>query len=258
MENKKKCIWCWKTDSEITFNKKAHTIPKSLGGQNYNKNVCDECNEYFGATTKVNGYSIEEALKETFCLSRQRFLNDKKTKRQIGIFKSKFFDVKYRNGHIRIVVKQSFKFHQSFQIELCRNFKRGLVKMWFEEYDRQTKHSECMNEKYTYIRNFARYNQFDIPVLYFQRSIGIFVLTEREAETPVLKFGRMDYLIENEKFVEIEFLGHVFGIPKTICSNIEFDNYANNSIQMKSQFFKQAILIDKVTDIDFMLSVIDN
>lgn len=80
----KKCIWCLENENQVTFEKKAHTIPKSLGGQNFNKHVCDDCNKYFGETTKINGYSIEEALKETFCLSRQRFLGDKKTKRQIG------------------------------------------------------------------------------------------------------------------------------------------------------------------------------
>jgi|AntRauTorckE5430_2_1112549.scaffolds.fasta_scaffold40981_2 hypothetical protein len=39
-----KCLWCLEEEPKVTFNKKAHTIPKSLGGQNYNKNVCDSCN----------------------------------------------------------------------------------------------------------------------------------------------------------------------------------------------------------------------
>lgn len=251
------CIWCLKTEKEVSFKKRAHTVPKALGGQNYNKQVCDECNEYFGQTTKENGYSIEEALKETFCLSRQRFLNGRKTKRQIGVFKSKFFDVKERNGKKRISIKKSFLFSVSFQKELCRNFKRGLVKMWFEEYDRQTEHKECLDEKYNFIRYFARYNKYDIPILYFERTAGIFILFEREAETPFLKFGRMNYLIENEKFVEIEFLGHVFGICKSFCTKEDFVKYAQESIQLKKQFFKQAVLIDKLTDIDFTLSVID-
>jgi hypothetical protein len=29
----KKCIWCLKTEPEVTFIKRAHTIPKSLGGK---------------------------------------------------------------------------------------------------------------------------------------------------------------------------------------------------------------------------------
>jgi len=68
------CIRCFDSEPKVTFNKKAHSIPKSLGGQNFNKYVCDSCNEYFGATSQTNNYSIEEALKETFCISRQRFV----------------------------------------------------------------------------------------------------------------------------------------------------------------------------------------
>ncbi|MBK0368245.1 HNH endonuclease [Flavobacterium agrisoli] len=41
--NNKSCLWCLKKEPDVTFIKKAHTIPKSLGGQNYNKNVCDDC-----------------------------------------------------------------------------------------------------------------------------------------------------------------------------------------------------------------------
>lgn len=181
----KKCIWCLESEDKVKFNKKAHTIPKSLGGQNYNKFVCDECNEYFGSTTKQNGYSIEEALKETFCISRQRLLNNIKTKRQIGLFKSKFFDIKDRNGKIRLVIKPSFQFKSNFQKELCRNFKRGLIKMWFEEFDRQTKHINSYDIKFQRLRNFARYNIGDLPILYFQRRIGVFIMMKREAETPI-------------------------------------------------------------------------
>jgi hypothetical protein len=252
----KKCIWCLNTEPTVSFIKKAHTIPMSLGGKNYNKHVCDDCNKYFGETTKINGYSIEEALKETFCLSRLRFLNDN-PKRQVGKFKSKFFEVKERNGRKRIVVKQSFKFQLNFQKELCRNFKRGLVKMWFEEYDRQTKHSECIDSMYNYVRDFARHNQFDIPILYFKRIVGVFILLKHEAETPVLIFDRINYLLNDDKFVEIEFLGHVFGFPKIMVTKEEFEKYAQKSIELKKQYFHQALLINKLIDIDFTLSVID-
>lgn len=253
----KKCIWCLKDDNKVTFDKKAHTIPKSLGGQSYNKLVCDSCNEYFGATSKHNGYSIEEALKETFCISRQRFLNNSKTKRQIGVFKSKFFDIKERNGRIRLAAKPSFRFNAEFQREICRNFKRGLLKMWFEEFDRQSKHKNSYDPKYKVIRDFARYDIGEFPLLYFERRIGIFILTSREAETPILMFGRMNYLLETEKFAEIEFLGHVFGFPITNCSKEEFDNYIEKSLNIKKGHFNQAIMISKLIDIDFALSVID-
>jgi hypothetical protein len=56
-----KCLWCFNSEPIVTFKKKAHTIPKSLGGQNYNNNVCDCCNSYFGDKQEKD-YSIEEAL----------------------------------------------------------------------------------------------------------------------------------------------------------------------------------------------------
>ncbi|VXB87536.1 HNH endonuclease [Flavobacterium sp. 9AF] len=255
--NQKKCIWCLKSEDKVTFIKKAHTIPKSLGGQRFNKNVCDDCNEYFGKTTKKNGYSIEEALKETFCLSRQRFLINRKTKRQIGKFKSKFFDIKERNGKTRIVIKRTFLLKSDFQKESCINFKRGLVKMWFEEYDRQTNHLLCLDSKFDYIRNFARFNKYDIPILYFERNIGIFIMFERESETPILMFDRMEYLYDDDFFTEIEFLGHVFSIPKKEYSKENYLNYIKKSFDLKKGIFKNAILIRKLIDVDFTLRIID-
>lgn len=253
----KNCIWCFKSENETSFQKKAHSIPRSLGGQNYNKNVCDQCNEHFGNKNSVNRYSIEEALKETFCISRQRFLNRDTAKRQVGEFKSMFFDIKDKNGRLKLEVKRSFKFQPGFQKELCRNFKKGLLKMWFEEFDRQSKHTIGNDEKYNLIRNFARYDIGDIPVVYFTRRIGIFMMFGREAETPVLYFNRMKYLYEDNKFTEIEFLGHVFGFPKSDFSKQDFENYIRNSLNEKKNFFTHGKLIDKLIDVDLSLSILD-
>ncbi len=254
----KNCIWCFESEPTVTFNKKAHSIPKSLGGQNFNKHVCDNCNEYFGATTQTNNYSIEEALKETFCISRQRFLGGGNPKRQVGQFKSKFFDIKERNGKPRLTIKQSFLFKIDFQKELCRNFKRGLLKMWFEEFDRQSKNKIGNDIKYKLLRDFARYNLNDLPVIYFERRIGVFVMTKREAETPILLLNRMKYLYEDEKFTEIEFLGHVFGFPFTDFSSIDFKNYISSSIELKKDYFTKGIILDKLIEIDFTLKVINS
>ncbi|WNH12015.1 HNH endonuclease [Thalassobellus suaedae] len=96
----KNCIWCLKDESEVPFEKKAHTIPISLGGENYFKNICDNCNSYFGNrdSTSTN-YSIEEALKEAFNISRKRLLIPERTKRKVGRFKSKFFEIKEKKGN---------------------------------------------------------------------------------------------------------------------------------------------------------------
>ena len=250
----KKCLWCLKTEPEVTFIKKAHTIPKSLGGKNYNRNVCDDCNYYFGNRDSHNGkYSIEVALKEAFCISRKRFLLGGIPKRKVGEFKSQFFEMKERNGKYRLAVKPSYLFVS--QVELCRAFKRGLYKMYFEELNRQK--GIGYEESFDIIRAFSRYNNYDLPVLYFTRKIGVMIFFKSEAETPILYFNRMNYLYSDSKFAEIEFLGHVFGFPIAHFSKEEFEDYAQKSIEMKKNFFIEANVIEKFTDIDIALSVMN-
>ena len=251
----RKCIWCLETEPNVTFIKKAHTIPKSLGGQNYNRNVCDDCNYYFGNRDSHNGkYSIEVALKEAFSISRKTFLLGSVTKRKVGEFKSQFFEMKERNGKFRLGIKQSFMFAN--QSELCRAFKRGLYKMYFEEFNRQKRFGH--EESFDIIRGFARYNNYDLPVLYFTRKIGVMIFFKREAETPILYFNRMNYLYSDDKFAEIEFLGHVFGFPIAPFTKEEFENYAHKSIAMKKDFFVEANVIEKFIDIDIALSVMNS
>jgi hypothetical protein len=251
----KKCLWCLKSETEVSFDKKAHTIPKSLGGQNYNGNVCDSCNEYFGNRNSENSkYSIEEALKETFVISRKRMMLAV-TKRKVGRFKSKFFEVKERKGKPRLIVKPSFRFDPEFQKELSRSFKRGLYKMFLEELNRQNEVG--YEDQYNVIRRFARYNEGDLPVFYFNRKHGIIMMFAREAETPVLYFDRMKYLYSDDRFVEIEFLGHVFGFPTTQFSQKEFDDYIKKTLPLKTQFFTNVVLVKKLTDIDLSLKILN-
>lgn len=250
----RKCIWCLETGPTVTFEKKAHTIPKSLGGQNYNKNVCDDCNYYFGNRDSHNGkYSIEVALKEAFSISRKTFLSGRVTKRKVGEFKSQFFEMKERNGKFRLGIKQAFLLID--KTELCRAFKRGLYKMYFEELNRQKGIGH--EASYDIIRGFSRYNNYDLPVLYFTRNIGVMIFFKSEAETPILFFDRMNYLYSDDKFAEIEFLGHVFGFPIAHFSKEEFEDYAQKSIEMKKDFFIEAKVIENFTDIDIALSVMN-
>ena len=252
-----KCLWCLEEEPKVTFNKKAHTIPKSLGGQNYNKNVCDSCNEYFGNRNSNNGkYSIEEALKEAFNISRKRMLTSEKTKRKVGDFKSKFFEIKQRSGKYRLTIKPSFRFAIGFQKELCRAFKRGLYKMFLEELNRQK--DVGYESKFNVIRQYARFNEGELPILYFNRVIGIMVMFKREAETPILYFDRMNYLHSNQKFTEIEFLGHVFGFPISKFNKTDFKSYIGESIKHKEGYFKDAVIINKMTDVDITLKIMND
>ena len=247
-----RCLWCLETVPNVTFNKKAHTIPKSLGGQNFNQNVCDSCNEFFGF--RVKHYSIEEVLKETFIISRQRLLV-RTPKRKIGNFKSRFFEIKERNGRRRLVIKTAFRFDDNSQKELCRYFKRGLYKMYFEELNRQI--NLGFEDKYKLIRNFARYDKGDLPVIYFSRAFGALFALMSEAETPVLLFDRMKYLYTDEHFTEIEFLGHVFGFQITDCNQVDLEDYIHASLKLKQNLFKECRIIERLTDVDFSLSILD-
>lgn len=254
-QTNKICLWCLETEPNVTFEKKAHTIPKSLGGQNYNKNVCDDCNSYFGNRDSHNGkYSIEVALKETFNISRRGFLLSGTQKKKIGDFKSQFFEIKERNGKQRLSVRPSFMF--ASQSELCRAFKRGLYKMYFEELNRQN--GKGYELDYDIIRQFARFSDGDLPIYYFKRRVGIMMLFQREPETPILYFDRMTYLYSNEKFAEIEFLGHVFGFPISNFTQEDFDNYIQSSLELKKDHFIEAVNIKKLTDVDISLSIMND
>lgn len=254
----KECIWCFKKDPETTFINKAHTIPKSLGGQNFNKNVCDECNKYFGSAPNEYKFSVEEAFKEVFCITRFVFLSNSNTKRKVGKFKSKFFDLKEKNGKLILKLKTQLNFRKGFQDTLCRDFKRGLYKVWYEEYCRQYDIKPQKDDKFLKIRRFCRYNENDLPVIYFKRSMGLILQMKNESATPVLKFERMNYLHNIENFVEIEFLSHVFSLLVNETHEQDFKNYMLESINKKTQFFSQAIVIRNIFDIDVTMEIFKN
>ncbi len=252
----RKCIWCLMEEPKVSFIKKAHTIPKSLGGRNLNKNICDKCNEFFGNRNySTKTISIEEALKEAFTITRGRLINEENTTRKIGHFRSKFFKLKLKNGKYNLDIKTSFKFSKHFQENLCRQFKRGLYKMFFEEYNRQKGFG--FENKFSIVREFARYDLGDLPVFYFKRKFGALFLLANEVETPKLVFDRMSYLYSNDKFVEIEFLGHVFGFPIRNFTILDFDDYIKNSLKIKTNYFKNVVKIERLTDIDLTMSFFD-
>lgn len=178
-----------------------------------------------------------------------------KTKKQVGKFKSRYFDIRVRKGKRTLKVLPSFSHNANFQRELCHAFKRGLYKLFLEELNRQK--GIGYEEKYNPIREFSRYNNGNLNILYFNRSVGVFMSLNREAETPILLFDRMQYLFSNDKFVEIEFLGHVFGFPITNVLESDFKEYITKSTQLKIGYFKDWKIIDKLTDIDLAMRIMN-
>jgi hypothetical protein len=171
----KVCIWCRNTESKVSFNNKAHTIPKSLGGMHICKNVCEKCNEFFG--NPQNEYpSVEAILKYTFGTSRAMLLNNKTLEKykHTNRFTSSYFKVDLRKSTIRF--KQSYSVNSGFQEKVCRQMKKGIYKMFLEEMERQN--GNALDERFDFIREFARHNLGDCPVINFERRYGVIFVYE--------------------------------------------------------------------------------
>lgn len=90
------CIWCLENESSKTFDKIAHTFPKSLGGTKTCSNVCDSCNHFFGSK-KDKFPSIEIALKEILQVSKF-YLNLSIKKKNTIRYKSEYFNLNYNQA----------------------------------------------------------------------------------------------------------------------------------------------------------------
>src|SRR5882757_1920632 len=165
----KKCIWCSKSEPKVTFNKLAHSIPQSIGGINTYENECDDCNEYFGNANNKTP-SIDMIIKETFNISRHRFLNDESNigkGKTLKKFTSYYFDVSFKKN--KIDIKGAYKFHSPFQEKISRQLKRGIYRIYLSELERQNK-GIGHEERFDFIREFVRYDFGDLPVFYFDRT----------------------------------------------------------------------------------------
>lgn len=65
-----KCIWCGKSEPEVSFKNKPHIVPDSVGGTELGKDICDDCNAYFGSSKHPNLPSPDLIFKEVFNLKR--------------------------------------------------------------------------------------------------------------------------------------------------------------------------------------------
>jgi hypothetical protein len=255
----KQCIWCRKTEKEATFNKLAHTIPKTLGGRDICSNVCDICNDFFGR--HYQGLpSVETVIKETFNISRIRFLD---TENHIGKnkpvtkFSSVYFNVDLKKHKVEL--KPAYRLQKGFQEKIGRQIKKGLYKIFLEEIERQK--NDGHNPEYDFIREFSRYNLGDYPVFYFERLNGIILMAKSWAIRPEFFLDpdqQFKYLVREPSFFEFEFLGHVFGIAVSRYWELAVDNYIKKTLEAKKQFFRRLRLVNSFNDIDLSLSILDD
>jgi hypothetical protein len=254
----KKCIWCNKTSSQVSFDKKAHVVPQSLGGQEICDNVCDDCNKYFG-NKNSQGPSIEEAIKETFHISRLRFLyatGDIGKNKALTKPNSLFFNVDLSKP--KVSLKTTYKLKPLFEERFCRSIKRGLFKMFLEETERLFKTGH--DDKYDFIREFARYDLGDYPVLYFNRRHGIILQENDYPKSPKLYLdpdARQKFLMSDYGFYEFEFMAHVFAIPTTKAWNLSFDIYKRETEKLKKDLFTGFKIIERLHDIDITLRILN-
>lgn len=259
MDNVKTCIWCRKTEKETSFNTKAHTIPKSLGGKNICDNVCDKCNSFFGSYQDKLP-PIETVLKEALNISRARLL---KSYGQVGKnkslakFSSIYFNVNLDEG--KFSLKNSYKYQVGFQQRIARQFRRGLYKIYLEEIERQF--GTAHKRRYDFIREFARFNIGDLPVFYFERNLGIIAIHKSWVESPSLLLEddlQMKYLINEPGFTEFELIGQVFGITTYRNWEISFLNYKRKTKKAKMGYFKEMRTVVNFNDVDLTLNIFDS
>lgn len=250
----KKCIWCNKTDLETSFDHLAHTIPKSLGGKNICVNVCDNCNHYYGNVIEQKP-SIEETIKEVFYIPRIRLLGNEHIGKNKAIprIKSTYFNIDLEKRKLSLKTKFSLK--KDFQNILCRQFKRGVYKIFLEEIERQK--GDGFNPKYDFLKKFSRLNENDLPVFYFSRKIPVILSSEKWLINPSINFEykTMNYMIHNDFFFEFELFGQLFGIvidEKWLC---QYEKYVEENKNLKKDYFYGFTPITKTTDIDFSMNI---
>jgi len=220
--------------------------------------VCDECNLIFGS--HYQGLPpVETVLKETFNISRLRLLDGSKDfgkNKTLSRFSSIYFNVDMKKHSMAL--KQSYKFHKGFQEKICRQLKKGIYKIFLEEAERQKGNGH--DSQFDFIREFARYNLGDYPVIYFERLYGIIAVADDWLKNPQLFFdeeSQFKYLVREPSFMEFEFMGHVFSITTSRHWELSFDNYIRKSVQAKIGHFRSWRLVNNFNDIDLTLSILN-
>lgn len=140
-----KCIWCGRTESEVSFLTEPHVLPRRLGGKEIGFDVCDECNHYFG-TAQRGKPAIDVAFKEIFNAFRTFSSNtDEHTHEK---FKSIFFD--YRHSKHSIRIRPQFNSRA-----VTEQFKRGLYEVFLQRYHHVTGNGNA--PMFDMVRKYARY-----------------------------------------------------------------------------------------------------
>ena len=244
----KKCIWCSKDENNTTFDKKAHTIPKSLGGVNICDNVCDNCNTYFG--NRCDGLpAIELVLKEFFHLSQYLLLG---AIHEPTRHKSVYFNFNKQKKQLTLKPKYSVK--QSFQMILITQFKRGIYKVFLEERERQCKDAD--DNRFDFIREFSRYGLNDYPIFYVKPFSNVILFQTDDTKHPAIRFTEYSENLDKQfRMYEYTILGHRIAIPTSKAYNLNLDSFIKYIDAQDARLAgNELIELKKISDIDFLFS----
>ncbi len=250
----KKCIWCSKEEQHVSFKQKAHTFPQSLGGQNLCVNVCDSCNHFFGSKTSAYP-SVELVLKEVLNTSRYLLLYQMGKVPKGKRHTSEFFKINWTKKSISH--KPKYRLKKGFQQMLGRRFRRGIYMIYLEERERVK--GDAHDERFNFIREFARYDLSDYPVYVFQPKYGWVFSSDELLLNPDFNFPKG--LEEQERHYGVYtpfIMGHYFCIPTSKnFENFSLNRYLNYLKFSDHPFGTNLIPINYVLDVDFTFSFLN-
>lgn len=250
------CVWCLKSSIEVPFKRKAHVFPISLGGTAICENVCDNCNNYFGAKQNLSTPSVEIALKEPLNISKYYLLSQFKNSPKLSKFKSEYFDYDF----IKQILKPKFKYRYlaDFQKNFVKQFKRGIYKVFLEQ--RSIDCSDAFDDKFNFIREFARYGVGDFPVFYCRPKEKLIFVSD-DVRIPQIRFTEsIEEIINQYGFYAYWFFSHYLVIPTISNYEITKDNYFKYlfKTQIKLSAIDRIIEIKEMPDLDFTYSFMND
>jgi hypothetical protein len=246
---KKECIWCRKTEPTVSFKRKAHIFPQSLGGIRTCENVCDACNLYFGSK-QLGVTSVEIALKEPLNISRLFLLSQTK-KKNLPRFKSEYFDYDLKNQ----LIKPKFKYRliSDFQSMFTKQFKRGIYKIFLEE--RSESIGDALDPQFDFIREYARFGIGDYPMFYCRPRIPAVFLSATDLSDPMIRFTpHSEEVMKQYGFYSYYFITHTIAIPVIRNYELTISNYIRFILEDEDGIYNKMISLKYITDIDFIFS----
>ncbi|PWL32102.1 HNH endonuclease [uncultured Roseivirga sp.] len=244
----KTCIWCRQTEKETSFLTKAHTFPQSLGGNNICENVCDRCNSFFG-NRQSDAPSSEIVLKELLNISKFYLLNQTNSVPKNQRFKSEYFNINWDEYRIRMKPRYSIK--KGFQLKLGRQFRKGVFKVFLEERERQRQ--DALNNRYNFIREFARYDMGDYPVYIQIPKLKAIFFSQLDILEPQIRFTEFSDVQDEEfRIFSYQVCGHTFVIPTSILfKDLLLEKFKKSLFHSNDPFGTQLKEIVYAEDLDY-------